>query len=113
VKVYTRKRSGGRRFTPKRGPPASLAGSSGGRFERVHHEAGEDARAANPAAGLAARRLATGDLDGARGARVLSSWHRSRIAVARAALREELVDTLAGENLTRYRRLDTPKGDEV
>jgi len=93
--------------------PTNLQNHSDGRFERLHHEAGAHARAANAAAGLAARRLATGDLDGARGARVLSSWHRSRIAVARAALREELVDTLAGENLTRYRRPSTPKGVEA
>lgn len=84
--------------------PTNLQKHSEGRFERLHHEAGAYARAANAAAGLAARRLSAGDLAGARGARIMFASHRSRSAVAGLALREELVYALDGVNLTRYCR---------
>ena len=80
-----------------------------GVFARLHHEAGEHARAANRFAAVSLRRARAGDVDAAEAARLISRAYRERLSwcaqKAREAAFEELVDLISGEDIERAARL--------
>ena len=83
----------------------SLQDRSNGIFARLHHDAGDLARAANRFAGLAARRARVGDLDAAEAARLISRAYRERLGwcaqKAQEARYRATLDLISGEDLER------------